>query len=39
MFYRFTFTDGYTCYARGMNRNELKHEELKHGKLISKTMA
>lgn len=37
MFYKFTFADGHVCWARGMNRNELKWEESKHGKLVSKT--
>ena len=36
MYYKFTFEDGYTCYAKGFDKVELKHETIKHGKLISK---
>lgn len=36
MFYCFTFEDGYRCFAKGFSKNELKHEEAKHGKLINK---
>ena len=39
MFYYFTFADGYTCCCKGLSRNELNHEILKHGKLVSKTRA
>lgn len=34
--YRFIFADGYTTICRGMSKNELAHEELKHGKMIKK---
>lgn len=34
--YRFIFADGFFTICRGMNKNELKHEELKHGKLVAK---
>lgn len=37
MFYCFKFTDGYIAYAKGFSRYELRVEEHKHGKLISKT--
>ena len=39
MFYWFTFEDGYAVCTRGFNRVELKHEVLKHGKLVSKVRA
>lgn len=39
MFYKFTFADGYIAYARGFDRVEMKHEVLKHGKLIKKERA
>lgn len=35
-YYWFTFTDGYRVCAKGFSKQELKIEELKHGKLISK---
>lgn len=34
--FRFTFADGYWCEARGFSKQELRVEEIKHGKLISK---
>ena len=39
MFYWYTFADGYKVCARGFDRIELKHEILKHGKLMSKVRA
>ena len=39
MFYRFTFSDGYVSICRGYSKQELKVEERKHGKLVSKTIA
>ena len=39
MFYWFTFADGYEVAARGFNRNELKHLEVKHGALVGKRLA
>ena len=39
MFYRYIFTDGYTCFVKGMSKTELKAEERKHGKLIKKVNA
>ena len=39
MFYWFTFADGYRVCTRGFNRIEMKHEMLKHGKLIKKERA
>lgn len=38
-FYWFTFADGYKTCCRGFDRVELKHEVLKHGKLVSKVPA
>jgi hypothetical protein len=38
-FYWFTFEDGYTVCVRGFSRNELRIEELKHGKLVRKECA
>ena len=35
--YRFTFADGFVCVVRNLSAMELKVEERKHGKLISKT--
>jgi hypothetical protein len=35
-FYWFTFSDGYRCCCRGFSKLELRNEEAKHGKLISK---
>lgn len=37
--YKFTFSDGYTCWACGMSARERKVEESKHGKLIKKERA
>ena len=34
--YRFIFADGYFAICRGMSKNELAHEEHKHGKLVAK---
>lgn len=39
MYYWFTFEDGHMECTRGYSRNELKHMELKHGKLINKERA
>ena len=39
MFYWFTFEDGYATCVKGMSKNEMVHEVLKHGKLISKEPA
>ncbi len=39
MFYRFTFSDGYVAICRGYSRQELRVEERKHGKLLSKVPA
>ena len=38
-YYWFTFTDGYKCCVRGMSKQELKIEEMKHGKLVKKEVA
>lgn len=38
-FYKYTFQDGYFCYASGFSKQELKTEENKHGKLIKKELA
>lgn len=38
-FYWFIFADGYRTCCRGLDRVELKHEVLKHGKLMSKVPA
>lgn len=38
-FYWFTFADGYAVCCRGFSRQELRSEVLKHGKLISQTLA
>lgn len=35
-YYRYIFEDGYFVFARGFSANELKIEEAKHGKLVSK---
>lgn len=35
-FYRFRFADGYECIAKGFSSQELRVEEDKHGKLLSK---
>jgi hypothetical protein len=37
--YWFTFADGTRIICRGMNKVELNHEILKHGKLISKIVS
>lgn len=34
--YKFTFADGTVEYCRSLSKQELKTEELKHGKLLSK---
>lgn len=34
--YCFTFADGYQMFARDMSSQEIKAEERKHGKLVSK---
>lgn len=34
--WEYRFEDGYTCVVLGLSANELKHEILKHGKLVSK---
>lgn len=39
MWYWFTFSDGYSTCVRGMSKSELKVEERKHGKLLSKVRA
>lgn len=36
MFYWFYFEDGYSCCTRGFSKQELKIEEMKHGKLLKK---
>ena len=34
--YKYTFADGYFCYTAGkLDRTSLKHEVIKHGKVIS----
>ena len=38
-FYWFTFEDGYRCCARGFSAHELRVEQAKHGKLLSKSIA
>lgn len=38
-FYWFTFEDGYRVAVRGFSKQELRVEEYKHGKLISKVLA
>lgn len=35
-FYHFRFADGYECVAKGFSSQELRVEEDKHGKLLSK---
>lgn len=38
--YKYIFADGYFCYTSGkFDRLSLKHEILKHGKVISMTIA
>lgn len=39
MFYRFTFEDGYICFAKDLSELELSYKEKEHGKLISKEEA
>lgn len=39
MFYWFTFEDGYSVAVKGFSKHELKVEEAKHGKLVSKRPA
>lgn len=39
MFYWYVFADGYSCCVKGMSANELKIEEIKHGKLLRKEKA
>lgn len=34
--YRYTFEDGYQTIVRGLSRQELALEQLKHGKLVKK---
>ena len=36
MYYWFIFADGYRVCAKGFSTNELKAEENKHGKLLTK---
>lgn len=36
-YFKFQFADGHIIICAGMDRIELKHETIKHGKLISKT--
>jgi hypothetical protein len=37
--YKYIFADGYFCYTCGkMDRIELKHEIIRHGKVISMTV-
>ena len=38
-FYWFEFADGYRCCVAGMSNRELRIEESKHGKLVSKVVA
>ena len=38
-YYWFEFEDGYRCCAAGLSTIELKVEESKHGKLVSKVKA
>lgn len=39
VWFKFVFADGTVCITRGFSKWELKVEEQKHGKLISKTPA
>ena len=39
MFYWFTFEDGYSVCVKGFSKQEMKVENRKHGKLISKVIA
>jgi hypothetical protein len=38
-YYWYHFADGYSCAVRGMSSTELKHEVLRHGKLMAKVKA
>lgn len=38
-YYWFTFADGYSVCVRGFSNQELKVEEMKHGKLVKKECA
>lgn len=38
-YYWFTFADGYRCCCRGLSKQELKIEQMKHGKLVKKECA
>jgi hypothetical protein len=35
--YRFHFEDGWFCICRGMSKQEIMHEELRHGKFLYKS--
>lgn len=35
-FYWYEFSDGYRCCVMGMSKQELRVEEIKHGKLVRK---
>lgn len=37
--YWYIFADGYRACVKGYSVNELRHEEFKHGKLITKILA
>lgn len=37
--YRFTFADGYSVECRGMDTQERRVEERKHGRLVSKVVS
>ena len=39
MFYWFYFEEGYSCCTRGFSKQELKIEEMMHGKLLIKEKA
>ena len=39
MYYWFTFTDGYRVCVKGFSKQELRIEERKHGKLVTKERA
>lgn len=38
IWYKFEFADGYYCFTKGLDRIEMSHMVVKHGKLISKTL-
>lgn len=38
-YYWFTFEDGYRVCVRGFSNQELKIEEMKHGKLVERKCA